>query len=677
MIRYWYLSKEDIRFINLRRRDHNRLGFAAQLCLLRYPGWPLGPNEIPPTNLVEFTAAQLGADPDEIRAYPTWDETRREHLSVISRAYGFRPFSTLPTQTMLRQHLLSEALLTDAAYSLVQTATNWLREHRIILPTLSRLESLVRSVRSEVERQIYGRLAGRLSREHRIELERMLETGPSRGSLFGWIRRVPRSCSPAGVCDLIQRISWIRDRGVSKDVTEEIPAVRIQQLAARGGRHSLSHFRRFPPEKRHAILAAFLLHVAGELTDRAVDFHNRLIGRMFHQAEDRRWIDFSTDGASVNAKLHNYARLTEAIIKAKKQNRGIEGAIEAVMDWEMLEKDGQAAGRLSKPLRTTGYESFRAHYSQFRQYTPKFLAILRFNAIPELTPLMNAIDTLRKMNEEGASSVPADAPRSFVTQRWAPFVFDAEGIDRCYYEFCILSELSLGLRSGDIWIEGSRRYQKFDSYLIAPTVWAAQKAKSIRDAELPLDCDSYLSQRRQLIDDQLRIVADLTRRQLLPEARMEGTRLVISPLTRSGPDKAEEWANRVYDLVPRVHLTQVLEEVNGWTRFTKAFTHLYTGQPAGDRTGLLTTILAAATNLGKTKMAHATESYTADRLAWIEDWYISERNYARPRRDCAVAGTDSISITLGDRPNIVLRRTSIPDRIQKAGYCSGQCQIRP
>src|SRR5687767_5190953 len=87
MIRYWYLSKEDIRFINLRRRDHNRLGFAAQLCLLRYPGWPLGPNEIPPTNLVEFTAAQLGADPDEIRAYPTWDETRREHLSVISRAY--------------------------------------------------------------------------------------------------------------------------------------------------------------------------------------------------------------------------------------------------------------------------------------------------------------------------------------------------------------------------------------------------------------------------------------------------------------------------------------------------------------------------------------------------------------------------------------------------------------
>ncbi len=40
-------------------------------------------------------------------------------------------------------------------------------------------------------------------------------------------------------------------------------------------------------------------------------------------------------------------------------------------------------------------------------------------------------------------------------------------------------------------------------------------------------------------------------------------------------------------------------------------------------------MLADATNLGKTRMAEATEKYTADRLAWIEDWYIREPNYAR------------------------------------------------
>jgi hypothetical protein len=115
----------------------------------------------------------------------------------------------------------------------------------------------------------------------------------------------------------------------------------------------------------------------------------------------------------------------------------------------------------------------------------------------------------------------------------------------------------------------------------------------------------------------------------LPEARLEGQQLVISPLTRSGPDQTEQWAEKVYALLPRIHLTHLLEEVDGWTHFTKVFTHLYSGQPAADRTGLLTAVLADATNLGKTRMADATEKYTADRLTWIEDWYIREANYSR------------------------------------------------
>ena len=172
-------------------------------------------------------------------------------------------------------------------------------------------------------------------------------------------------------------------------------------------------------------------------------------------------------------------------------------------------------------------------------------------------------------------------------------------------------------------------FKSFDSYLIRPEVWRQQKEQILCATEPSLDCETYLNERRKLLDYELRTVGELTHRQLLPEARLEGTRLVISPLTRSGPDKTEEWASKVYDLLPRIHLTHLLEEVDGWTQFTKAFTHLYTGRSVADRNGLLTAILAAATNLGKTRMAAATERYTADRLTWIEDWYIRDATYAR------------------------------------------------
>ncbi|MBV9085573.1 MAG: DUF4158 domain-containing protein [Acidobacteriaceae bacterium] len=113
--------------------------------------------------------------------------------------FRFRSYKTSPVPSILRDPLRSEALATDSAYSLIQSAAAWLREHRVILPALSTLQSVVRSVRSEVERQIYQYLAKGLSQAECVELDKMLEIGPTNGSLLGWVRRVPRSCSPAGI----------------------------------------------------------------------------------------------------------------------------------------------------------------------------------------------------------------------------------------------------------------------------------------------------------------------------------------------------------------------------------------------------------------------------------------------------------------------------------------------
>lgn len=628
MIRYWLLTEEDRRRIQERRREHNRLGFAVQLCLLRYPGWPLLPNERPPENLLAFVAEQLGVKTAEWTGYAVRDETRREHLQALCQEYRFRSYGPAHSP-LLRSHLEYEALSTDSAFTLVTSAMEWLRERRVILPALATLEALVRSVRSRVEGEVYGRLFSRLEESQRAELDKLLEFGPSQGSLLGWLRRVPRSCSAAGILDLLQRLQRVRDAGIPSQVTEGVAPNRIDQLAARGARHSVAHFRRFPAEKRYSILAAFLLHVAEELTDRSLDFHRRLIGRLFRDAENKQWTEFVEQGSRVNEKLHNYSRLIQVITRARKTGGSVEAAIEQEFAWEVLETDGQETERLTRPLGEAPFEGFRAQFPQFRRYTPQFLETFQFEAIPRHGPLLKALEVLREMNRQAQTKVPADAPRSFVRPKWAPFVFPESGIDRCYYELCALSELSWGLKSGDIWVQGSRRYRQFDSYLIAPAVWAQRKEKFLAQAEPSLDCETYVRERQELLDQELQKVASLLHQHRLPEVRLEGTRLVISPLARSGPDQTEKWADQVYALLPRISLPQLLEEVEGWTQFSKAFTHLYTGRPITDRSGLLTAILADATNLGKTRMAESTEKYTADRLSWIEDWYIREANYRR------------------------------------------------
>ncbi len=158
MVRHWLLSNEDLPRIQARRREHNRLGFAVQLCLLRYPGWPLPPNERPPENLLTFVAEQRRAKTEELSEYAARDETRREHFQVLCQEYRFRSYGPAHSP-LLRNYLETEALSTDSAFTLVESAMEWLRGRRVIRPALATLESVVRWVRNKVERCLFGKMA--------------------------------------------------------------------------------------------------------------------------------------------------------------------------------------------------------------------------------------------------------------------------------------------------------------------------------------------------------------------------------------------------------------------------------------------------------------------------------------------------------------------------------------
>ena len=54
LLRHYTLSDEDLQNIAARRRPRNKLGFALQLCVLRYPGRLLAPGKFVPPAVVGF-----------------------------------------------------------------------------------------------------------------------------------------------------------------------------------------------------------------------------------------------------------------------------------------------------------------------------------------------------------------------------------------------------------------------------------------------------------------------------------------------------------------------------------------------------------------------------------------------------------------------------------------------
>ncbi len=57
MLRHYQLSAEDLDLVRSKRTDITRLRFALLMLYCRYPGRVLGPDEVPPPQVVAFVAS--------------------------------------------------------------------------------------------------------------------------------------------------------------------------------------------------------------------------------------------------------------------------------------------------------------------------------------------------------------------------------------------------------------------------------------------------------------------------------------------------------------------------------------------------------------------------------------------------------------------------------------------
>ena len=104
--------------------------------------------------------------------------------------------------------------------------------------------------------------------------------------------------------------------------------------------------------------------------------------------------------------------------------------------------------------------------------------------------------------------------------------------------------------------------------------------------------------------------------------------LKVAPVEKSTPPTAEVLAARLYAMLPRIRITDLLAEVARWTGFPGCFTHLRTGEAAADPRILMAGLLADGLNLGLTRMGEACSIGSLGQLAWTADWHIREETYA-------------------------------------------------
>ena len=623
IIGHYTLSAEDVELVGRRYGPANRLGLAAQIALMRHPGFGLQPEIGLPDVILQYLAAQLFVDPSSFSAYGQRAQTRTDHADLVARYLGIRPFRR--GDLALALNLAAQAAeYTDRGEPIVRALMVGLKGERFILPSGDTLERAGLAGRARARKAAAAAIVEGLSSAELTRLDELVINNPDFGMTpLAWLRNFEEAPTAANINGLLERLRYVRGIGIHPVVGGAIPEFRFAQFVREGGVAPAFLLSDYSVNRRRATLTAAVIDLEARLADAAIQMFDRLIGGMFTRARRGRERRYQDSIQSVGQLMRLFGATITALDEAVQNGGDPLELIDEAVGWHRLVAAKAQVDALADLAGEDALVTATERYATLRRFSPAFLDAFTFKASGTGTALIKAIDVIRDANTRKSRDLPDGVPLPFPNRQWKRLITESGRIDRRRYEIAIMATLRDRLRAGDVWIEGTRNYQRFDAYLLG-----RRDAAKVADV-LPFDSNaaSYLADRARNLDWRLRRFAKQLKTNKLEGVSLERDRLKLQQMPPVTPPEAEALDRKLDTLLPRVRIIELLLEVAERTGFLNAFRDLRSGKEHDNPSTVLAAILADGTNLGLERMANASEGVSYAQLAWTHNWYLSPENY--------------------------------------------------
>lgn len=624
------ITPSDFEEIWHRRRVYNRLGFAYQLIFVKlFNRFPTQhPLEIDDEVLL-FVSAQLGLDATEIADYACRRETVSEHQERIRQYLDLRRFSE-QAEVDAGQFIFDEACRLEQTAALLARLRDHLKTHRILEPAEDTLRRLIQTQREAARKHIYQRIAHGLTDERCHDLDALLQPDEGPFSRLHLLKQSPARPSPAALTKLTEKLQQIEASGILNLDLFWLNNNFQRALARYVRRCSASRLRRLRPERRYAALVCFLHQLYRDTTDDMVDTYDKLISRLWNRAQNDLNAHARQQRKQVRNSLANYRALLDVLLDDAVKDTALRPVLFSRVERDELVADAAEMVTLLDGKYSHVFHLVAARHSYLRQFAPALLRHLRLE--PEDSPsatLFEAVDLLREMNKAGRRKLPADAPMDFMPRGIRTLVTADGDVDKRAWECALLTAVRDGIKSGNVSVQGSKRFGSLTDFFMDDQQWATRRAAFFERAGLPVDAQEA----RTYLTRQLRQAYD-TFLERLPENAYaqvddQGWRLSTDTAERLDDEAVQRLAalkNWLGQRVRVVRLPELLIEVDNDLRYSRHFMTAAEQQELGPDhvCAVLATIMAHGCNIGPYTMSHLTPDVSYNRIKHLTDWMLTE-----------------------------------------------------
>jgi hypothetical protein len=498
LIRYFTLTSAEDGFLGKFLGPRNVLGVSVQLCTLPWLGFvPDGVNAAPEA-VADRLAERLCIPAAELRGYGERAQTRTDHLREVVRYLGWRSVGA-PEWKELDEFLFARAMEHDSPKLLFGLAGEFLLSERVVRPGVVHLLEHVAAARERARRETWTLLAHLLADPvRRAELDALLVVDATLGRTpLAWLGAGATTSSPAAVKAELAKLAYLR--GLDADTLDlsVLPAQRRRFLAGLGHRLTAQALARREPERRYPILLTLLAESVVDVLDEVVLLFDQALSGRESAARTRLTEELAERARGGEDRQALLDEILAIALDLEIADADVGGLVRTQIGMERL-RAAWAARRERLPRDHGHLAMLHASMSYVRQFAPPVLGAVRFAGGPGTDALMAAVEVLCELYATGTRKVPADTPADFVPIRWRGYLQtatdagDATGY-RHYWELCVLLSLRDGLRSGDVFVPGSRRYADPTSFLLTTEQWQPRRAEYCQLVDKPPDAATAIA----------------------------------------------------------------------------------------------------------------------------------------------------------------------------------------
>ena len=521
----------------------------------------------------------------------------------------------------------------------------------MLLPGVSVLERLVARLRSRVQERLWHSLIAGLPPHSRDRLEELLTTPPGeRKSQLERLRTGPVLRSGPELVRALRRLADVRDLTLDLPVTIRLPRTRVLELARFASTAKVTAVARMPPERRTAMLVAFISTLEATAQDDALEVLEIVLTDIFSEAAAAAKKARLRTLKDLDAAALQTANVTRIVLDTQIGDSDIRQAVFRMMSRTDLEASVQQIENIVRPPEDVYYRELRGSYRRVRRFLPALLRTVTFGASPAGQPLLAALEYMKTAGlDAGKKKSAPDPPLNIINAAWHKDVMAGGRVDLKAYTFCLLDRLRTALRRRDLFVTPSVRYADPRIGLLEGEAWEKARLFICRSLGLAASADEALSALRLELDVTYRAVAtNFPNNRAIRIEQVDGKdELILTALDKlDEPSSLVELRERVAARLPRVDLPQILLEIAVRTGFTNEFTHISErdSRVSDLSTSICAVLIAEACNTGAEPLVRTdVPALRRSRLSWVNQNYVRNETLAAANA-CLVAAQNRIPL---------------------------------